>query len=423
MVSSAPGSGAASQPQFVPPRVTLLVLLATTAILLLGSGLFGTLIGIRASIEQFPTSLVGLVMSAYFAGFMAGTLLCVHVISGVGHIRAFAVFAAIATATALAQSIWIGVLPWLLFRFVAGLALAGLTLILESWLNGLTTPERRGRTFAAYMVVYLLALAGGQLLLTTADPAGFVLFSVVAMLFALSLVPTAVVRVEAPELHPAVGLGLRELTRRSPVSTAGCLAAGIAGGTFWGMTPASLTQLGYSGNEVALFMFLAIIGGTASQLPVGRYSDGRDRRQVIVVIALLCAASALLVTAAAVAPFAALAAAGTLFGAFMFPVYGLAVARAHDLLTPGQALEATRSLLLVFGVGATVGPFAAGLAMSVLGPAALFAWLAVTFLALSLYSAWRLRFSEALPPGEQSTFVPVIPVTQEAAEMFEPGHR
>jgi fucose permease len=122
---------------------------------------------------------------------------------------------------------------------------------------------------------------------------------------------------------------------------------------------------------------------------------------------------------AAVAPFGALAGAGLLFGAFMFPVYGLSVARAHDLLTPDQALETTRGLMLVFGVGAAVGPFAAGLAMSALGPAALFGWMTLVFVALAAFSAWRLRFTEAVTPQEQSTFVPGIPITQETVQMFE----
>jgi MFS family permease len=419
MVHSPAGGSPPPPEQFVSQQVTLLILLLTTAILLLGSGLFGTLAGVRASIEQFPTSMVGLIMSAYFTGFIVGTIACVHIVSRVGHIRAFAVFAAVVTATALAQSIWIDILPWLLFRFLAGLSLAGLTLIIESWLNARTPTDRRGRTFASYMMVNLLALAFGQLLLTTADPASFVLFSVVAMLFALSLVPMAVVRVEAPVLHPASRLGLVELSHRSPVSTAGCLAAGIAGGAFWGMAPVFLTQLGYLHAQVALFMFVTIIGGMLSQLPIGRFSDGRDRRRVIVLISALSAASAALVMIAAVAPFGALAGAGLLFGAFMFPVYGLSVARAHDLLTPEQALETTRGLMLVFGVGAAVGPFAAGLAMSALGPIALFGWMTLVFVALAAFSAWRLRFTEAVTPQEQSTFVPGIPITQETVQMFE----
>ncbi|MCL4800317.1 MAG: MFS transporter [Burkholderiales bacterium] len=410
----------ASAPRpLVAPRTTLLVLLLTTAILLLGSGLFGTLLGVRAGLEGIATGMVGLIMSAYFAGFVVGTFLCVDVARRVGHIRAFAAFAAIVATMALAHAIWVAVLPWLVFRFVSGVALAGLALVIESWLNAQTPPERRGRTFALYMAVNLSAVAFGQLLLTAADPADFVLFAAVAMLFALSLVPTALVRVEAPMLHAASGLGVGELARRSSVAVAGCFAAGVTGGAFWGMAPVYLTLVGHAQGQVALFMFAAIVGGMLARLPVGRFSDGRDRRRVLSAVSLPAAVAAAVVTAAGFAAFGALAAAGFVFGATMFPVYGLSVARAHDELAPEQALDATRGLLIVFGVGAAFGPFAAGLAMSALGPWALFAWVSLVFALLAAYSAHRLRVSEAIPPERQSHFVAVMATTQEALEMAE----
>jgi MFS family permease len=407
--------------RLVAAQATLMVLMVTTAILLLGSGLFSTLLGVRAGIEQIPTSTVGLIMSAYFVGFIIGTHLCVRITTRVGHIRAFAAFAAIVTTMALAHSIWVAALPWILFRFVSGIALAGLALIIESWLNAQTPPDRRGRTFSIYMVVNLSAVAGGQLLLMAADPASFVLFATVAMLFALSLVPTSLVRVEAPVLHGASGLGVRALGQRSPVGVAGCFAAGVAGGAFWGMAPVFLTLVGHAQAQIALFMFVTIIGGMLSQFPLGRYSDGRDRRRVILLVSALTAGAAGLVMLASFAPFRVLALAGLVFGAFMFPIYGLSVARAHDLLRPDQALEATRGLLVVFGVGAAIGPFAAGLVMSAIGTWALFGWIALVFAALALFSAWRLRFSEAIPPEEQSNFVPAITIatTHEALEMAE----
>ncbi len=404
---------------FISSRGTLTVLLLTTAILLLGSGLFGTLIGVRASLEEIPTTLVGLIMSAYFVGFIVGTHLCVRIAAQVGHIRAFATFAAVVTTMALAHSIWVGVLPWMIFRFVSGIALAGLALLIESWLNAQARPENRGRTFAVYMVVNLSAVACGQLLLTAGDPATFVLFAVTAICFALSLVPTSMIRVQAPVLHEPTGLGAGELARRSPVGVAGCFAAGVVGGAFWGMAPVYLTQIGHPGSMVATFMFVTIIGGMLSQLPIGRYSDGRDRRRVIFMVAVLSAIAAGLVMIATFAPFGVLAAAGFLFGAFMFPVYGLSVARTHDVLTPEQALEATRGLLLVFGVGASFGPFLASLVMSALGAWALFGWIAIVFVLLSLYSAHRMRLSEPMPPEAQSQFVPAIATTHEALELAE----
>lgn len=63
------------------------------AMITLGNGLQGTLLGIRASMEGFPTTTTGLVMSCYFAGFLLGCLYVPKFVVGVGHIRVFAAFA------------------------------------------------------------------------------------------------------------------------------------------------------------------------------------------------------------------------------------------------------------------------------------------------------------------------------------------
>jgi len=41
-------------------------LLAATAVLLLGSGLLGTVVALRAEIESFPQGIIGLIMSGFF---------------------------------------------------------------------------------------------------------------------------------------------------------------------------------------------------------------------------------------------------------------------------------------------------------------------------------------------------------------------
>lgn len=408
---------------FVSPYATLVVLLITTAILLLGSGLFGTLLGVRATLEEFNTSIIGLIVSAYFAGFMAGTFLCVRIVRQVGHVRAFAAFAALFAVSAIAHSIWVTPLAWLVFRFLAGVAAVGLALIIESWLNAQAQPENRGRIFSIYMVVNLSAVAFGQLLLMVADPATFVLFSVAAMLFAASLIPTALVRVQAPPPQEASSLGLRKLLRASPVGVAGCFAVGIVGGAFGGMAPVFVLQTGFNQDQVAVFMFLAIIGGMLSQFPIGRYSDGRDRRKVITVVATMAAVSAFAVSVASISTFTLLAAAALAFGALKFPLYGLSVARAHDVLRPEQALEATHGLMLAFGVGATAGPVMAGIVMNIGGPHTLFVWFGAILVLLGLFSFYRSRVGEEVPPEDQSHFMMQYATSHEVLEMAEDAYQ
>ena len=74
-------------------------LFSALGLLLVGNGLLGSLVGIRAEMEGFDTVVTGLVLAFYFIGFVAGSQLAPLAVTKVGHIRVFAGLAAIAAAT------------------------------------------------------------------------------------------------------------------------------------------------------------------------------------------------------------------------------------------------------------------------------------------------------------------------------------
>ena len=59
-------------------------------------GVLNPLIGIQLTQANISSGLIGIVASAYFCGFLMGTLSCHRIIDRVGHIRAFGVFAVLA---------------------------------------------------------------------------------------------------------------------------------------------------------------------------------------------------------------------------------------------------------------------------------------------------------------------------------------
>ena len=87
---------------------TLSAVVRALGSVLLGFGLLSiahgalfALIGVRLAAAGISSTVIGLVMSAYFVGLLGGSLSCDRVIARVGHIRAFAVFAATAAITVL----------------------------------------------------------------------------------------------------------------------------------------------------------------------------------------------------------------------------------------------------------------------------------------------------------------------------------
>ncbi|HEY9148340.1 MAG TPA: MFS transporter, partial [Gammaproteobacteria bacterium] len=186
-------------------------LLLGIGLLLVGIGLQGTLLALRANLEGFAVTITGLMMSAYFLGFIVGTFLCPKLIRGVGHIRAFSAFAAITAAAAIAHGMVIEPWLWSVLRIITGTCMVGIYMVIESWLNAMAPNEQRGRFFAVYTIITLLAMALGQYLILVAEIGGYQLFSLTALLVALAVVPVALTRILQPASVVAPPLSLKQL--------------------------------------------------------------------------------------------------------------------------------------------------------------------------------------------------------------------
>ena len=159
-----------------PQLVLVWSLLFGVALIAVCSGMQGTLLGLRASLENFGVDAIGLIMSAYYAGFLLGARIVPKWVKQVGHIRVFAALATIASAVILVHSAFVDPLIWFLLRALTGFCLSGLFMVSESWMNTITDNDNRGRLLAAYMFTITLGFIGGQFLINLASPMGFELF-------------------------------------------------------------------------------------------------------------------------------------------------------------------------------------------------------------------------------------------------------
>ncbi len=380
-------------------------LLISAAILLAGGGLLSTLIAIRAKLEGFPLFSIGLMSSAYYAGFIAGCIYIPHLVKRVGHVRVFAALSALTAAGTLIHVLLINIPVWIALRGIIGFSFAGLYVLIESWINEQSPNEQRGQVLSIYRMVDLAAVTAGQFMLSLAEPSEFILFSVVAICICLAIFPISISTAKAPNAVTETSLNLKKLIRVSPLASIGCFAVGMTNGAFWGVAPIFVTELGHNVLMVSTFMSVVIFAGAMLQWPVGWLSDKMGRRQLILIISLCAVASGIFLWLFAAQSSQMMLVGGALYGFFAMQVFGLCAAHANDRAEPHEYVAISGGLLLIYGVGSIFGPMAGALAMNGFGPTALFAYTAIIHLIFAAYTLYRsIRIAA---PDDSASYVAV----------------
>ncbi|EPC04345.1 MFS transporter [Litchfieldella anticariensis FP35 = DSM 16096] len=394
---------------------TLPILFLCEICFLLGHGLIMTLLGVRMSLEGFPSQMAGLLMSSFSLGFVVGSYWLEKRIRAVGHIRVFAACAALLAVTAMLHGLWVNPWAWLAWRLFGGLATAGLLMVMESWVSGESTNENRGRVLGWYMVISTTSLAGGQWLLNIADPSTSVLFSVAGMLFALSLVPLSIHRIHGPsragEVQPQK-IKLRALYHRVPIGLIGAFVAGLMVQAFFAMTPFYGQEIGLSTSQTAQFMAVTTLVALVAQWTLGRVSDRFDRRKVILCMAVVMAIAGAFISVAARINFLMLLVVACFHTAMLHTLYSLSLAHTNDWLEPGEIVAANAKLMIWYGIGSIIGPFSASLVMQAAGPDGLWLFLGSVAMILAIFVLIRMHGQRKVQPElEQEPYV-AVPVME-----------
>ncbi|MCG2634695.1 MAG: MFS transporter [Gammaproteobacteria bacterium] len=344
-------------------------MLLGVAFLLAGHGLQLALIPLRAELADWSSLYVGILGSVYFCGFLLGCFTIPGLVSRIGHIRCFSTLTALMTAAVLALALFNQFAVWLVLRFLCGIAISGLYLVIESWLNEQTENHVRGAVLATYTAIVLTALAGGQLLLNVAPLENQHLFIISAVLIVIAAIPICVTRTSQPAQIPGATFSPLLVIHTSRAASLGAFVAGMVASVYYTLGPAYGLQVGMDVPLISLMMALGIIGGALSLLPLGRLSDRMDRR---VVIAWIMFAGALVSVAAFLLPVSAIPAVMFFFGAFVMPIQALCLAHASDHIGNQSFLEVGTGLLVLNASGSIVGPLAGAQAMQWFGAGAFF---------------------------------------------------
>ncbi|HWK38618.1 MAG TPA: MFS transporter [Hyphomicrobium sp.] len=394
-------------------------LLFSVSLLLMGNGLQSTLVPVRANMEAFSSIDLGLLGTAYFLGFTFG---CVHgplLIQRSGHIRAYLAMTSLASVVALTQALYVDPVSWWALRALTGYCFAVLYIVIESWLNARSDNQTRGLVFSIYTAINLTVITVGQMMLALADPRTFSLFAFTAILVSLAALPIAFTGSASPEQPEFVKPRIGKLFRISPVAAAGCFAVGLANGAFWALGPVFAQNEGFDISEIAYFMSAVVLGGAVAQWPLGTLSDRMDRRLVMLGAAIIAMLAAVVLMLMPSADKLSLVLVGAMFGAGAFPLYALAVAHANDCVEEKESVEVSSGLLLLYGMGAAVGPLLAAVWRDMFNAPSLFYFTAAVHVVLACYVVWRMSRRQA-PEAEHRVHFSEAAIVAQTVFPIEP---
>jgi MFS family permease len=243
-------------------------------------------------------------------------------------------------------------------------------------------------------------------------------FIVAAALFSIGLVPVVLTRVEQPKPISKVELKLKRLWSISPLSVAGTFVVAMINGSLIALGPVFAQRIGFNTAEVAMFMSLIFAGGVVLQWPIGHVSDTWDRRTVILLVCLGGAAAALAAWGFVDRSLLGMLIAMFFLGGAAFSLYPLCVANANDHTEADDFVATASGLLLVYGIGAAIGPLAAGSLLQGFGTSSMPLYFATLLIALALFVAGRKAVSPPPPADLHERFVMLGRTSQSALTML-----
>ncbi len=373
----------------IPWRVSLPLL--STAFIMFGAGILGSLLPLRFSAQGLSDGLIGMLATAEAIGFLVACLQAHRIIAAVGLERAYASFAGLKAVAILGLHFADGFAVLALLRFLIGVNAAGLAVVVESWLNALAPNAQRGRVLTLYVLTYAVFFGVGQLFGHNLNVLGPEMLFIAGISTTLALVPMVAIDVHAPAMPRQVHIQIARAFANSPVSVLACLLNGLVLTAFITVGPLFGARIGLSQSSIVLLMACVSFGGLLLQWPIGYLSDKVDRLYTLIAVGAGTSGIAFaLVHVSGLTPFVLLALLFAVFGGLAESLYAVGVAHANDRASSADYVALSSTLLFVWALGAAIGPTTGTYAIQLLKPSAFFVYVMCLSVPFSLFAIWRL---------------------------------
>lgn len=388
--------------------------LSSVILMIFGGAFYTTFVSLFLDSEGYSRQEIGYIQSAYFLGMLVGAFQMEKLIKRVGHIQALTVFGSLATCSTLLQALSQTFPLWILLRFLVGLSLAALYIVIESWMLHHSKPKTRGVILSLYMICLYSAQAASQQVLAFIDIHSFTPYLISALFTSLSVIPVGLStnRITLPPPHESISLF--KIIKVSPFGVLGCFIAGLILSAVYSFFPLFSTSKQIPSENL---MSITIAGGALLQLPIGKLSDYFERRKTMlatVITSLLFTFVFYLNTDASTTVILTLL---FLIGGLLFTLYPLSITQVCDHVDHFQVTTATALLLVAYGFGSVLGPILSSEIVNAFGINAIFLYFSLLLGILGFVGIYTSLQRPIIPLDEQTDFQAMPTFTPIASEM------
>ncbi|MFN0219718.1 MAG: MFS transporter [Hyphomicrobium sp.] len=252
---------------------------------------------------------------------------------------------------------------WIAVRLIMSAGIAVPWLVGETWINLVAREETRGRVIAIYAIAFFSGFAMGPVALGWLGFEGWPPIVFGALGSALAGVPILLARRLAPDVATCHSRSALSAIRMAPVAMVGAFIGGFAEITYLSLIPNVGIAGGLSESDALQLLSAITIGGLLGQLPIGALADRVSRISILYGLAVAFIILSLILPAMLSDPMLARSAA-FLIGAVILGFYTVGLVIIGERIAADDLAAANAGFIVSYQTGATLGPIAAGAAMT-----------------------------------------------------------
>ncbi|WP_205067990.1 MFS transporter [Photobacterium phosphoreum] len=335
----------------------MFVPVAGLTVFAIASGYLMSLIPLSLANFNIDSSYASWLASIYYLGLLIGSLMIEPIIAKIGHRIAFISFLTLLASTVAVLPLFPHKELWLFARLIAGMAVAGIFVVVESWLLIGDSAKERAKRLGFYMTSLYGGTTIGQLAVGYFGVQGFVPFIVILVLLLIAILPPLFVKQGQPSSHGHQVLSLKQISRLSKPAIIGCITSGVVMGSIYGLMPLALKASSLSTNQVGVLMAAIILGGMVIQPVISKLSIVMSKTLLLALMSLLGVFAMGLTYLSS--DYIMLVSALALLGMSAFALYPIAITLACDNLDSSYIVAATQVMLFSYSIGSALGPIGA----------------------------------------------------------------